>query len=88
MIARATVVTSDPTASTTPAPSWPSTIGRSSANRPKPSTTCRSLWQTPVATVRINTSRPHGLSTSTDSIVNGSCTLRKTAAFTPMVHSS
>ena len=29
-----TVVTSAPTASTMPAPSWPSTIGRSSGNRP------------------------------------------------------
>ena len=35
MIARrARVVTSAPTASTTPAPSWPSTIGRSSGKRP------------------------------------------------------
>ncbi len=48
-----------------PAPSCPSTIGRSSGNRPTPSTTCRSLWQTPVAAVRTSTSRPHGLSTST-----------------------
>ena len=35
---------------------------------------CRSLWQTPVATVRTRTSRPHGLSTSTSSIVSGACT--------------
>ena len=75
-----TVVTSAPTASTTPAPSCPSTIGRSSGKRPIPSTTCRSLWHTPVATVRTSTSRPHGLSTSTCSIVSGACTLRKTAA--------
>src|SRR5277367_2542395 len=75
-----TVVTSAPTASTTPAPSWPSTIGRSSGNRPIPSTTCRSLWHTPVATVRTSTSRPHGWSTSTCSIVSGAWTLRKTAA--------
>ena len=34
-------------------------------NRPTPSTTCRSLWQTPVAAVRTRTSRPHGLSIST-----------------------
>src|SRR5215471_6304763 len=45
-----------------------------------PSTTWRSLWQTPVATVRTSTSRPSGLSISTASIVNGSNTLRKTAA--------
>src|SRR5215469_2488556 len=75
-----TVVTSAPTASTTPAPSWPSTIGRSSGKRPSPSTTCRSLWHTPVATVRTSTSRPQGLSISTASIVSGSCTLRNTAA--------
>src|SRR3954447_7616749 len=75
-----TLVTSSPTASTTPAPSWPSTIGRSVGKRPTPSTTCRSLWQTPVATVRTNTSRRSGLSTSTVSIVRGACGLRKTAA--------
>src|SRR6185312_7831359 len=46
-----------------------------------PSTTCKSLWHTPVATVRTSTSRPAGLSTSTASIVSGSKTLRKTAAF-------
>src|SRR3989441_2202704 len=59
-------------------------IGRSSGNLPTPSTTCRSLWQTPVATVRTRTSRPHGLSISIASIVNGSCTFRKTAAFVSM----
>src|SRR5215471_147672 len=74
------VVTSAPTASTTPAPSWPRTIGRSSGKRPSPSTTWRSLWHTPVATVRTSTSRPQGWSMSTASIVSGSCTLRNTAA--------
>src|SRR5437870_6502409 len=59
-----TVVTSAPTASTIPAPSCPSTIGRSSGKRPCPSTTCRSLWHTPVATVRTSTSRGSGLSIS------------------------
>src|SRR2546422_7730250 len=34
------------------APSCPRMIGRSSGNLPTPSTTCRSLWQTPVAAVR------------------------------------
>src|SRR5437764_1377661 len=33
-------------------------MGLSSGKRPMPSTTCRSLWQTPVATVRTSTSRP------------------------------
>jgi len=37
---------------------------------PHPSTTCRSLWHTPVATVRTNTSRPHGWSMSTASMVS------------------
>ena len=75
-----TEVTSAPTASTIPAPSCPNTNGRSSGKRPLPSTTCRSLWQTPVAIVRTSTSRPHGLSMSTVSTVSGSCTLRNTAA--------
>src|SRR5947199_199374 len=74
--------------STPPAPSWPSTMGRSVGQRPWPSTTCRSLWQTPVAAVRTRTSRPDGLSISTDSIVRGSCGLRKTAAFISMARSS
>jgi hypothetical protein len=32
---------------------------------------CRSLWQTPLATVRTSTSRPMGLAMSTFSIVSG-----------------
>src|SRR5881296_2996155 len=63
-------------------------MGRSVGQRPWPSTTCRSLWQTPVAAVRTRTSRPDGLSISTDSIVRGSCGLRKTAAFISMARSS
>ena len=43
----ATCVTPAPTASTTPAPSWPSTIGYGAVH--SPSTTCRSEWQTPLA---------------------------------------
>ena len=52
---RATRVTPSPTASTTPAPSWPSTIGQ----RPSPSSPsarCRSEWQTPAAAIRTRTS--------------------------------
>src|SRR5260370_27435355 len=63
-------------------------MGRSSGQRPWPSTTCRSLWQTPVAAVRTRTSRPDGLSISTDSIVSGSCGFRKTAAIISMATSS
>src|SRR5262245_48012636 len=71
-----------------PAPSWPSTIGRSRGQRPWPSTTCRSRWQTPVAAARTSTSRPHGLSISTASILSGSWTLRKSAAFISMASPS
>src|SRR4030095_3902796 len=74
------VVTWSPTASTTPAPSWPSTSPRSSGNRPSPSTTWRSLWQTPVPTVRTRTSRASGRSTSIDSMATGTCVARQTAA--------
>src|SRR5690242_1361524 len=55
-------------------------MGLSIGKRPMPSTTCRSLWQTPVAAVRTSTSRPDGLSISTDSMVSGAFGLRKTAA--------
>ena len=41
----------------------------------------RSLWQTPLATVRTSTSRGPGLSISTSSIVSGSCGPWKMAAF-------
>ena len=44
----ATIVTSGPTSSTTPAPSWPSRIGNG-IPQPPVSTTCRSEWQTPHA---------------------------------------
>ena len=42
-----TLVTPGPTASTTPAPSWPMTIGVGRGH--SPSRTCRSEWQTPDA---------------------------------------
>jgi hypothetical protein len=42
-----TEVTSPPTDTTTPAPSWPITTGIGRAH--SPSTTCRSEWQTPLA---------------------------------------
>ena len=55
------------------------------AKRPSPSTTCRSLWQTPVATVRTRTSRPSGRSMSMDSMFTGTCVARQTAALISMV---
>src|SRR4029450_3379710 len=42
---------------------------------------CRSLWQTPLATVRTSTSRPMGLAISTFSMVSGLWGPWKTAAF-------
>ena len=50
----ATAVTPSPTASTTPAPSWPSTAG--SGFGVAPVITFQSLWQTPLATMRTVTS--------------------------------
>src|SRR5881396_263116 len=41
----------------------------------------RSLWQTPLATVRTSTSRPMGLAMSTFSIVSSLCGPWNTAAF-------
>ena len=55
----ATAVTPAPTASTTPAPSCPSTIGQRSAPR-WPSARCRSEWQTPAAATRTSTSPARG----------------------------
>ena len=56
-----TWVTSAPTASTTPAASWPGTVGVSWLYLP--SMKWRSLWQSPAATVRTSTSRGPGRST-------------------------
>ena len=49
-----TWVTPAPTASTTPAPSWPSTTG--TGNGMVPSTTDRSLWHSPAAEIATSTS--------------------------------
>ena len=49
-----TWVTSEPTASTIPADSWPSTVGVGYGN--VPSMKCRSLWHSPAAAVRTSTS--------------------------------
>jgi hypothetical protein len=57
-----TRVTSAPTSSTTPAPSWPSTAG--AGHGMVPSTTLRSLWHTPAAVMRTMTSRAPGARTS------------------------
>jgi len=62
----ATVVTSLPTSSTTPAPSWPITTGV--GNGIVPSSTDWSLWHTPAATIRTRTSPGPGSLTSTASL--------------------
>src|SRR3990172_5452599 len=64
-----TYVTWSPTASTIPAASWARIGGGGSGY--SPSTKCRSLWQTPEATVWTMTSRAIGLSISTLSMVSG-----------------
>src|SRR5437870_12719177 len=68
-----------PTASTTPAPSWPSTqgsgIGRS------PVMACRSLWHTPLAPRRTSTSPSRGSRTASGSTESGSRTAFRTAAW-------
>ncbi len=67
-----TVVTSEPTASTTPAPSWPMTTGV--GNGMVPSSTDWSLWHTPAATIFTLTSPAPGSRTSSRSV---------TVAFSP-----
>ncbi len=56
-------VTSAPTASTTPDPSWPKTLGNISSGR-KP-LRWMSVWHRPVATIRTRTSSARGASSST-----------------------
>ena len=58
-----TRVTSDPTASTTPAPSWPMSDG--AGHGMVPSSRLTSLWQTPAAASRTSTSSGPGSMTST-----------------------
>src|SRR4051812_10466027 len=60
-----TRVTSDPTASTTPAPSWPMSDG--AGHGMVPSRRLTSLWQTPAATSRTSTSSGPGSITVTSS---------------------
>ena len=58
-----TRVTSEPTASTTPAPSWPMSDG--AGHGMVPSSRLTSLWQTPAAASRTSTSSGPGSMTST-----------------------
>jgi hypothetical protein len=65
-----TLVTDEPTSSTTPAPSWPSTAGAGQGMVPL--TTLRSLWQTPAAAIRTTTSVGPGPRTSRSSRTSAS----------------
>ena len=62
------VVTAPPTASTTPAPSWPSTAGVGQGM--VPSMTLMSLWHTPAFTMRTTTSVGPGSRTSSPSVTS------------------
>ena len=72
--------TPSPTDSTTPAPSWPSTVGNGFAVAPV--TTFQSLWQTPLAASRTSTSPGPGASSSTSSTLMASSIPLRTAART------
>ena len=61
-------MTSEPTASTIPAPSCPITTGV--GNGMVPSSTDWSLWQTPAATIRTSTSPAPGARTSSASVIS------------------
>ena len=74
-----TDVTPGPTASTVPAPSWPSTTG--SAMGASPCMKWRSLRQMPAAPIFTRTSPALGSSSSTSSITNGVFGSYRTAAF-------
>ena len=70
-------VTPEPTASTTPEPSSPRTMG---IGMPvcEPSYACRQLWHTPLATIRTRTSPNRGSSSSSSIICIGSRGLMST----------
>src|SRR5207247_149582 len=63
-----TLVTLDPTSSTTPAPSWP--ITRGGGKGLVPSMTLTSLWPTPAASMRTRTSLPPGARASRSSVTS------------------
>ena len=67
-----------PTASMTPAPSWPRTIGPGRSQ--SPSRTWRSEWQTPDAVIRTRTSPGRGSSSRSVSIGGGAPARSMTAA--------
>src|SRR5436305_4527004 len=75
----ATSVTSSPTASTTPAPSCPSTAG-AYPDGSAPEAVYMSVWHTPQACSRTSTSRAFGASSSTSWTTSGAPNSSRTAA--------
>src|SRR3954447_24227817 len=71
--------TPSPTASTTPPPSWPSTVGEY-PDGSTPEAVYRSVWQTPHATSRTSTSPARGSARSTSWIASGCPNSSSTAA--------
>src|SRR6266568_3517958 len=71
--------TSDPTAVTSPAISWPSTNGIGGLSG-TPSRRCRSVWQTPAARTRTSAWPGPGTGLGTDRTLNGSPRRTNTAA--------
>ncbi len=76
----ATRVTAGPTSTTTPEPSWPSTVGNMKGM--VPFWTERSEWHTPLAAIRTRTSRGPTGSSVISSTSKGAPTSRSTAART------
>src|SRR5690606_2815873 len=74
-----TLVTPSPTSTTTPAPSWPRTAGKTPSGS-SPDRVKASVWQTPVLVILTRTSPLRGGSTSISTICNGFPASKATAA--------
>src|SRR5262249_18477469 len=72
---------SAPTAITWPTPSWPGMNGGRGFTGQSPSAACKSVWQTPQASILTSTSWAPGRGTSTSSIASGLPNPCTTAAF-------
>src|SRR5215217_2878088 len=73
------LVTSGPTSTTTPAPSWPRIEGKSPSGS-APERVKSSVWQMPVALISMSTSPALGPSRSTSTISSGLPAAKATAA--------
>src|SRR5690606_14844524 len=74
-----TLVTPSPTSTTTPAPSWPRTAGKTPSGS-SPESVKASVWQTPVCVIFTRTSPLRGGSTSISTISSGFPASNATAA--------